>query len=76
MSIYNVVNFSFFFIHASKDDKDKTLLKYYAKTIVFDLAYSKQRYQGNQAGNNVVKRLVLSNVNKGCTGKCKQASLP
>ena len=37
MSIYNVVNFSFFFIQVSEDDKDKTLLKYYAKTIVFDL---------------------------------------
>ena len=28
-----------FFIQASKNDKDKNLLKYYAKTIVFDLAY-------------------------------------
>ena len=43
LSIYNVVNFSFFF-QASEDDKYKTLLKYYAKT-VFVLAYSKQRYR-------------------------------
>ena len=42
-------------LKSSDDDKDKTLLKYYAKTIFFDLAYSKQRYQGNQAGNNDVK---------------------
>ena len=42
---------------ASEVDYDKILLKYYAKTIVFDLAYSKQRYRGNHAGNNDVKRL-------------------
>ena len=43
---------------SSEDDRDKTLLKYYAKTIVFDLAYSKQRYRGKQAGNNDVKRFL------------------
>ena len=47
------------FIQASEDDKDKTLLKHYAKIIVFDLAYSKQRYRGNQTGNNDVKRLIF-----------------
>ena len=59
------------FIQASEDDKDKTLLKYYAKTIVFVLAYSKQRYRGNQAGNNDVKRLSWK---KGVTfvGKSEQ----
>ena len=55
----NFLNFIHSFIQASEDDKDKTLLKYYAKTIVFDLAYSKQVYRGNQAGNNDVKRLFL-----------------
>ena len=44
-------------IQASEDDKDKTFLKYYAKTIVFDLAYLKKRNRGNQAGNNDAKRL-------------------
>ena len=46
------------------DYKDKTLLKYYAKTIVFDLAYSKQRYRGNQTGNNDVKKLLTNDVKR------------
>ena len=49
---------SHFFIKTSEEDKDKTLLKYYANTIVFDLAFSKQRYRGNQAENIDVKRLI------------------
>ena len=46
------------FIQASEDDIVKTLLKYYTKTLDFDLAYSKQRYRGNQAGKNDIKRDV------------------
>ena len=61
MSIYNVMNFFIFFIQASEDDKGKTLVKYHAKNKeFFVLAYSKQRYRGNQAGNSDVNRIYFT----------------
>ena len=65
MSIYNVVNFFIFFIQASEDDKGKTLVKYHAKKQeFFVLAYSKQKYRGNQAGKNDVKRVLMKFTKK------------